>query len=487
MACPTCQTPTREAQRFCSHCGLELLAWDSATDALEPVSCSVCTRQNPPIAEFCITCGSKLRAGNRSGRAVTLSTTEERRTVTLLHADLCGFTRMTERLDPEHTRNLLQALFHALSREVLERGGKVIAFIGDALLAVFGAPVAYGDDPRRAAEAALAIHQALGRFSHPVLERTESRLQMRIGLETGPVVIGRSGVRGQLTVTGPTLAAAMELERSATPGLTLIGDATMRFLAEDYVLTQRPYSKGDAYELLGRKASLPGTGLESTASLPLPAGMAPPSASPSPALSAQAAKGEGDEIFQARLDALPVAERRLLRLASISGGRFWLELLERLGVHQPQPLLERLVQEGELSASAHTSIHGTTEYSFVSGRLCVVAYETNLLKVRRFNHCVTAAWLEERLEEQLELFPLLLWHYQQGEDLGGMARALVQAGQRLMSRRARREARERLEEAVQLLAPLPERAPELQGWLDRATEALRELSSQDDARKDAHP
>lgn len=487
MACPTCQAPTREAQRFCSACGQELLPWEPASETLQPMPCAVCTRMNPPVAEFCITCGSKLRSGSRAGRAVTLSTTEERRTVTLLHADLCGFTRMTEKLDPEHTRNLLQALFHALSQEVLERGGKIIAFIGDALLAVFGAPVAYGDDPRRAADAALAIHQALGRFAHPVLERTASQLRMRIGLETGPVVIGKSGVRGQLTVTGPTLAAAMELERSATPGLTLIGEATMRFLTEDYVLTQRPYSKGDAYELLSRKASLPGAGLEASTTLPLQGGSAHPSGSTSSAQPSHRTRDEGDEIFQARLDALPVAERRLLRLASISGGRFWLELLERLGVQQPQPLLERLVQAGVLSASSHSAIHGSTEYSFVSGRLCAVAYETNLLKVRRFNHCVTAAWLEERLEEQLELLPLLLWHYQQGEDLGGTARALVQAGQRLMSRRAQREARERLEEAIQLLEPLPERSPELQGWLDRAIEALRELSSQDDARKEVHP
>src|SRR5438034_11296583 len=112
--------------------------------------CPSCGQENPPIAKFCLACAQPLPTGSAG-------LPEERKVVTVLFADLVGFTARAEQMDPEDVRALL-APYHGHLREELERhGGTVEKFIGDAVMALFGAPVAREDDPERAVRAALAI------------------------------------------------------------------------------------------------------------------------------------------------------------------------------------------------------------------------------------------------------------------------------------------------------------------------------------------
>ena len=144
------------------------------------VTCPRCGRQNPDDARFCLQCGNEFVPTPRAGR-------EERKVVSVLFADLVGFTAQAEQMDPEDVRAVL-APYHASVRTDLERyGGTVEKFIGDAVMALFGAPVAHEDDPERAVRAALAIRDTL---------KAAGSLHVRIGVATGEalVEIGRAHV-----------------------------------------------------------------------------------------------------------------------------------------------------------------------------------------------------------------------------------------------------------------------------------------------------
>src|ERR671936_372954 len=141
--------------------------------ALTVVTCASCGQQNPEGAHFCNACASPLQAEERG-------LGEERKIVTVVFVDLVGFTAQAERLDPEDVRGLL-APYHAHVRGELERhGGTVEKFIGDAVMAVFGAPVAHEDDPERAVRAALAIRDWIAE---------QPELQVRIAVSTGEALV----------------------------------------------------------------------------------------------------------------------------------------------------------------------------------------------------------------------------------------------------------------------------------------------------------
>src|SRR6195256_6920243 len=137
------------------------------------LTCSVGGQDNPDGARFCLACGAALVAAEPRR--------EERKVVTVLFADLVGFTSQAEQLDPEDVRSVL-APYYARLRSELERfGGTVEKFIGDAVMALFGAPVAHEDDPERAVRAALAIRDW-------VIDQ-EAGLQLRIAVNTGEVLV----------------------------------------------------------------------------------------------------------------------------------------------------------------------------------------------------------------------------------------------------------------------------------------------------------
>ncbi len=130
--------------------------------------CPSCGQENAPGAKFCSECGVGLLVATRPR--------EERKVVTVLFADLVGFTAQAERLDPEDVRSVLAPYYARLRTELERFGGTVEKFIGDAVMALFGAPVAHEDDPERAVRAALAIRD---------WAREESNIQVRIGVNTG--------------------------------------------------------------------------------------------------------------------------------------------------------------------------------------------------------------------------------------------------------------------------------------------------------------
>src|SRR5438876_669945 len=141
-----------------------------------------CGQENPPIAKFCLACAEPL-----PDRSHGLA--EERKVVTVLFADLVGFTARAEKLDPEDVRAILTPYFARVRSEIEAFGGTVEKFIGDAVMAVFGAPVAHGDDPERAVRAALAMCAAVEE-----LNRSDPELERRPQLVTlfGPAGIGKT-------------------------------------------------------------------------------------------------------------------------------------------------------------------------------------------------------------------------------------------------------------------------------------------------------
>ncbi len=189
--------------------------------------CASCGEENPDEARFCLACGAALADGPAVRRS--------RKTVTVLFGDLSGFTSLGERLDPEALRSLMEE-YYALSREVLQRhGGAVEKFIGDAVMAAFGATETHEDDALRAVRAALELRDRLA-VAAADLPDAKQDLAVRIGVSTGEVIVGDPAT-GEAFATGDAVNVAARLEQAAAPGEILISDATRR-LVEDAVATE---------------------------------------------------------------------------------------------------------------------------------------------------------------------------------------------------------------------------------------------------------
>jgi predicted ATPase/class 3 adenylate cyclase len=258
MACSGCGFQIESGFAFCPKCGIR-----------QPVPCTSCGYLCAPDFEFCPKCGASVgataEAVDRTAPAPSRTTVPhsrippllpniegddslaypvsdaDRRTVTVLFADLCGFTTFSEKLDPEVMHALQNYLFRELTAAVQNFGGFVDKFIGDALLALFGAPVAHEDDPERALRAALDMMARTARLG----ERggyAGPPLVLHIGINTGPVVTGGLGVgvARSYSVTGDTVNTAQRLQSLAKPGEILVGELTHR-------LTRHAFS----YESLG--------------------------------------------------------------------------------------------------------------------------------------------------------------------------------------------------------------------------------------------
>jgi class 3 adenylate cyclase len=209
-SCPHCGDENEAGQRFCGSCG----------GALE-LACSVCGASNPLGFRFCGNCGGALRAsaaGQHSG--------EERRVVTVLFADLVGFTSRAEQLDPEDVRAILTPYYTRVRDEIEAFGGTVEKFIGDAVMAVFGAPVAYGDDPERAVRAALRIRDGIGDLN--AAEGLD--LEVRIAVNTGEAIValGAQARDGEGMVAGDVVNTAARLQTAAPVNAILVGEETYR-------------------------------------------------------------------------------------------------------------------------------------------------------------------------------------------------------------------------------------------------------------------
>src|ERR1700682_4534246 len=148
------------------------------------MTCPACGAVAPPDAHFCPTCGHAL-----------VARPDERRVVSVLFADLVGFTTYSEFSDPEHVKALVEECFEALSADVIAYGGQVDKIVGDALLALFGAPVAHEDDAERAARCALRMQHTLA----SVRDERGLAVQLRVGVNTGVVLVGALRTGGDYT------------------------------------------------------------------------------------------------------------------------------------------------------------------------------------------------------------------------------------------------------------------------------------------------
>ena len=177
------------------------------------IVCPSCRRESPDTAAFCAGCGVSLGAS-------AAPATDERKVVTILFADLVGSTAAAERRDPEDVRKMLSAYYARLRTELERRGGTVEKFIGDAVMAVFGAPIAHEDDPERAVLAALAIRDAMG----------ESDVDVRIAVHTGEALVSRGArvAAGEAMVAGDVVNTAARLQTAAPVNGVLVGETTYR-------------------------------------------------------------------------------------------------------------------------------------------------------------------------------------------------------------------------------------------------------------------
>jgi class 3 adenylate cyclase len=186
---------------------------DAMTSVAEPLVCSACGQENTSEARFCLACGTPLAAAPEAGA--------ERRIVTVIFVDLVGSTARAEQLDPEDVRALLTPYHDRVRREIESFGGVVEKFIGDAVMGVFGAPVAHGDDAERAVWAALCIRDAAG-------ELAEGGLDVRIAVNTGEAIVTLQArpALGESMIAGDVVNTAARLQSAAPVNGVIVGTET---------------------------------------------------------------------------------------------------------------------------------------------------------------------------------------------------------------------------------------------------------------------
>src|SRR6267378_3490607 len=199
--------------------------------------CSVCGRPLPDGARFCPNCGAAVGP---------LVGTEERKMVTVLFADIVDSTGLAARLDAERSREVLGQFFKGAAEELLALRGRPEKFIGDAVMAVFGLPHVHEDDALRAVRAGLAIRARTRRLGEAV--GLAEPLQVRIGIESGEVAMGR-GPSGQLLVTGPVVNVASRLQSAAQAGQLLAGLTTHALTTDKVSFGRRRHVKAKGFDL----------------------------------------------------------------------------------------------------------------------------------------------------------------------------------------------------------------------------------------------
>ena len=175
------------------------------------MTCPSCGTAAPEGARFCPSCGHPLQTRN-----------DERRVVTVLFADVVGFTSWSETRDPEHVKNLIDRCFSRLVTDIEAFGGQVDKIVGDAIVALFGAPVAHEDDAERAVRAALQMQTTL----EGMADEVGVPVRLRIGVNTGEVLVGALRAGGDYTVMGDVVNVASRLQTRALPGEVVVGPAT---------------------------------------------------------------------------------------------------------------------------------------------------------------------------------------------------------------------------------------------------------------------
>jgi class 3 adenylate cyclase/tetratricopeptide (TPR) repeat protein len=245
MKCRECGTESPEGIQFCGVCGAKLER-----------SCPNCKSPTPPHFKFCGECGHDLSLPlmpapeelpfdeklAKIQQYIPKDLTQkilaqrdkiegERKQVTVMFCDMEGFTSLTEKLGSEATYTLMDQVYEILIHKVHDYEGTVNELTGDGIMALFGAPIALEDAPQRAIRSALAIHQEINKFSDRIKqEKGIPTLKMRIGIHTGPVVVGTLGndLRVEFKAVGDTVNLASRMESLAEPGTTFVTEETFK-------------------------------------------------------------------------------------------------------------------------------------------------------------------------------------------------------------------------------------------------------------------
>jgi len=246
MKCPNCQFENPDEAKFCNHCGNKI-----------ELTCQECGKVNPPGSRFCNECGHNLSLPSEQSpkdlsldeklakiqRYLPKGVTEkilaqrdriegERKQVTVLFCDMEGFTPLSEKLGPEEAYSIMDQVYEILIHKVHDYEGTVNEMTGDGIMALFGAPIALEDAPQRAIRSSLAIHREMARFSDKTKPEAKGilPLKMRIGIHTGPVVVGTLGndLRVEFKAVGDTVNLASRMEELAEPGTVYVSDETFR-------------------------------------------------------------------------------------------------------------------------------------------------------------------------------------------------------------------------------------------------------------------
>ncbi len=243
MLCPHCEFEVAADFQFCPKCGKKLSRDCPRCGYVCPLEFRYCPKCGMGITQETVATSPPSVQPDQAApqgdwhpptKSVPPIAEAERRPVTVLFADVVGFTSLAERLDPEELRSLMMSCFQTLAEEIRHYDGFIEKFIGDAILAVFGAPVAHEDDPERAIRAALGMQARLQRLRSNVGGSTGGALTMRIGVNTGLVVAGTVGEGKDYGVVGDTVNVAARLQQAGAPGQVTISEETYRLIRKSF-------------------------------------------------------------------------------------------------------------------------------------------------------------------------------------------------------------------------------------------------------------
>jgi class 3 adenylate cyclase/tetratricopeptide (TPR) repeat protein len=249
VICPSCNFQNRENAKFCAVCGAKL-----------ELVCPKCENNLRLEAKFCDECGQKVSEIVKDGESThpkiekplsymppnlaekilaTRSSIEgERKLVTVLFADVKGSTSIGENLDPEELRAIIEKSYEISLKEIHRFEGTVNQFLGDGFMALFGAPIAHEDHAIRAIHSALAIQNGMTVYSNELKKDRDTDFKMRVGINTGTVVVGNIGddLRMDYTALGDTVNLASRMEQLAQPGRITIAEDTYELVKDHFNL-----------------------------------------------------------------------------------------------------------------------------------------------------------------------------------------------------------------------------------------------------------
>jgi len=241
MKCSSCGFENKDGAKFCAECGSKL-----------SLKCPSCGSDVETGEKFCTECGHELKAGLETSTVdysqpesytprfladkilTTRSSIEgERKLVTVFFADVAGYTTLSEKLDPEEVHQIMDGCFKILMDEIHRFEGTINQFTGDGVMALFGAPLAHEDHAQRACHAALSVQKALSEYGDKVKADTGLEFKMRIGLNSGHVIVGSIGddLRMDYTAVGDTTNLADRMQGLATPGSVMASAHTYRLVS----------------------------------------------------------------------------------------------------------------------------------------------------------------------------------------------------------------------------------------------------------------